>query len=235
MQDNKAFLDMAFIGGTCLRFLYSIPRYSEDLDFSSPPDKNIEFDGLLSRIVRDLEAENYVIKIKKQKPKIVLSAFLKFPNLLYELGISPHSDETLSVKIEIDTNPPRGEVTETTLIRKYITLNILHYDKPSLFAGKLHAILTRKYTKGRDLFDLVWILSGPEWSEPNYNLLNNALSQTGWDGPEINTDNWKEIVEDHISKINWKQGSEDVLPFLEREADQYLLTLENCKSLLNKF
>ena len=126
-------------------------------------------------------------------------------------------------------------MTETTITRKYITLNILHYDKPSLFAGKLHAILTRKYTKGRDLFDLIWFLSSSEWPEPNYVLLNNALNQTGWIGPEINTDNWKEMVGDHINDLNWKQVSADVLPFLEREGDQYLLTWENCKSLLDKF
>jgi len=235
MQDNKAFLDMAFIGGTSLRFLYSIPRYSEDLDFSKLPDKDIDFDYLLHRIIRDFEAENYLVKIKKGKPKIVLSSFVKFPYLLYELGISPHRDETISVKLEIDTNPPGGEATETTITRKYITLNILHYDRPSLFAGKLHSILTRKYTKGRDLFDLIWFLSSSEWPEPNYVLLNNALSQTGWKGPEINTDNWKKIVRDHVEDLNWKQVSADVLPFLEREGDQYLLTWENCKSLLDKF
>lgn len=235
MQDNKAFLNMAFIGGTSLRFLYSIPRYSEDLDFSRLPDKNIEFDNLLNRITGDLEAENYVIRIKKAKPKIVLSSFIKFPYLLNELGISPHRDETLSVKLEIDTNPPRGEVTESTLIRKYITLNILHYDRASLFAGKLHAILTRNYTKGRDLFDLIWILSGSEWPQPNYVLLNNALDQTGWIGPEVAENNWKEVVKGRIDAINWKQVSEDVLPFLEREGDQYLLTWENCKTLLDKF
>ena len=235
MQDNKSFLNMAFIGGTSLRFLYSIPRYSEDLDFSRLPDKDIKFDDLLNRIIRDFEAENYVVKIKKEKPKIVLSSFIKFPHLLYELGVSPHRDETLSVKIEIDTNPPGGEVTETTLIRKYITLNILHYDRSSLFAGKLHAVLTRRYTKGRDLFDLIWILSGSDWPEPNYVLLNNALNQTGWTGPEISFNNWKKIVEDHINNLNWKQISQDVHPFLEREGDQYLLTRENCKALLDKF
>ncbi len=235
MQDSKAFLKMAFLGGTSLRFLYSIPRYSEDLDFSLLPDKNIDFDNLLNRITRDLEAEDYLIKIKKTKPKIVLSSFIKFPYLLYELGISPHRDETLSVKIEIDTNPPCGEITETTLIRKYVTLNILHYDRSSLFAGKLHAILTRKYTKGRDLFDLIWILSGSEWPEPNYILLNNALGQTGWSGSKVDANNWKEVIKGHISNINWKQVSADVLPFLEREGDMYLLTWENCKALLDRF
>jgi len=235
MQDNKAFLNLAFLGGTSLRFLYSIPRYSEDLDFSQLSGKSIEFENLIGRITRDLEAENYIVEIKKGKKKIVLSSFIKFPSLLYELGISLHTDETLSVKLEIDTNPPRGESTETTIVRKYITLNLLHYDKPSLFAGKLHAILARKYTKGRDLFDLIWILSGKDWPEPNYILLNNALNQTGWNGPEMNKGNWKKIIENHINDINWKRASEDVLPFLEREGDQYLLTRENCRFLLEKF
>lgn len=59
-------------------------------------------------------------------------------------------------------------------------LNLLHYDKSSLLAGKLHAVLTRKYTKGRDLYDLMWYLSDPTWPAPNLIQLNNALKQTGW-------------------------------------------------------
>ncbi len=235
LQEEGAFLNMAFMGGTSLRFLYSIPRYSEDLDFSKMKSRNIEFDNLLNSLRSGFEAESYVTVIKKSKDKAVLSAFIKFPSILYELDLSAHRDETFSVKLEIDTNPPEGGSTSVTLIRKYILLNILHYDKASLFAGKIHAILARKYTKGRDLFDLIWILASPDWPIPNFVLLNNALKQTGWVGPEMNAENWKDIIVLHIADKNWQKAAEDVLPFLEREGDKYLLTLENCKDLLNKF
>jgi hypothetical protein len=52
-----------------------------------------------------------------------------------------------------------------------------------LLAGKLHAMLSRPWLKGRDLFDLVWYLADRNWPAPNPVLLNNALKQTGWDGP----------------------------------------------------
>ena len=235
LQERGAFLNMAFLGGTSLRFLYSIPRYSEDLDFSILPNRDIKFDDMLESIRNNFESENYEINIKKGKGKIILASFFRFPSLLYELDLSPHRDETLSVKLEIDINPPKGEGTETTLVRKYIALNILHYDKASLFAGKLHAILARKYTKGRDLFDLIWILSDPNWPEPNYLLLNNALKQTDWTGEELGRDNWKDIIGRYIGNIDWNRAIEDVLPFLERQGDGYLLTLDNCKTLLSKF
>lgn len=235
LQEKGAFLNMAFLGGTSLRFLYSIPRYSEGLDFSKLASKNIEFDDLLNSIKSSFELEDYEAIIKKSKEKTVLSAFIKFPSLLYELDLSVHQDEVLSVKIEIDTTPPGGAATEVTLIRKYILLNLLHYDKASLFAGKIHAILTRKYTKGRDLFDLIWILAGSNWPKPNFILLNNALSQTDWPGPEINVGNWKEIIASNIKSKNWEHATEDVAPFLEHEADRYNLTMDNCLALLNKF
>jgi len=235
LQDEGAFLYMAFVGGTALRFLFFLPRYSEDLDFSVLPSGKINFDSLLQRIKMNFEAENYSITIKTGKQKPVLDAFIKFPAFLYELGLSPHKDETLAVKLEIDTNPPKGEITAATLIRRYIPVNILHYDKSSLFAGKIHAILARKYTKGRDFFDLVWALADPSWPVPNFILLNNALYQTNWTGPEINSENWKNILLEHIKKINWKRVLEDVSPFLERESDLKLLTQENCERLINNF
>ncbi len=235
LQDEGAFLNMAFLGGTSFRFLFFLPRYSEDLDFSILPSKNIMFEKLLNNVKKDLEAENYIINIKSNSLKPVIYAFIKFPYLLFDLGISAHREEILSIKIEIDTNPPEGEVVTTTIIRRYIVLNLLHYDKPSLFAGKIHAILARKYTKGRDMFDLVWMLADPSWPLPNLLMLNNALNQTLWKGPEINYNNWKKILTEHISKIDWNKVSRDVLPFLERESNVSLLTLENCKRLISEF
>jgi hypothetical protein len=235
LQDEGAFLNIAFLGGTSLRFLFFLPRYSEDLDFSILQSSNVAFEDLLNNIRKDLEAENYVIDIKKNILKPVIYAFIKFPFLLFDLGLSAHREEILSIKIEVDTNPPKGEITTTTIIRRYIVLNLLHYDKASLFAGKIHAIVTRRYTKGRDIFDFIWMLSDPSWPLPNFVMLNNALDQTRWNGTEINYNNWKKILTEHISKIDWKRVSSDVSPFLERENDKNLLTLENCKRLINEF
>jgi len=235
LQDERAFLDIAFLGGTSLRFLFYLPRYSEDLDFSVLPSKKIVFKRLLNKIRIDMEREGYQIKIKESNERAVIGAFIKFQSLLYNLDLSQHRDEVLSIKLEIDTNPPKGEVTTTTVIKKYIMLNLLHYDRASLFAGKIHAILSRNYTKGRDIFDLIWMLANPSWPLPNFIMLNNALAQTGRRHEKINNNNWKKILIGHISKINWKRVIADVSPFLEREADKKFLTYDNCIRLIKEF
>lgn len=233
LQESGAFLNWVFHGGTALRFLYMIPRYSEDLDFALVrPGAADNFQALLVSIQKMFEAENYTLDVKVKAVKTVKSAFLRFRGLLYELGISPHGSEVISVKLEIDTNPPQGAEVTTTIVRRYVMLNLLHHDKASLLAGKLHALLNRRYTKGRDFFDLVWFLSDPSWPSPNLELLNRALKQTEWNGPEVTEQNWRALVIKRLEKVNWKQVTEDVRPFLERETDLSLLAKENCLRLL---
>ena len=235
LQENGAFLNWVFHGGTALRFLYMIPRYSEDLDFALVrPGATDNFQSLLGSIQKMFEAENYTLDVKVKGIKTVKSAFLRFRGLLYELGISPHHSEVISVKLEIDTNPPSGAEMTTTIIRRHVMLNLLHHDKASLLAGKLHALLNRRYTKGRDFFDLIWFLSDPSWPSPNLGFLNSALKQTEWNGPEVTEKNWQALLLKRLEKVNWKEIAEDVRPFLEREADISLLAKENCLRLLHR-
>lgn len=111
-------------------------------------------------------------------------------------------------------------------------LQLQHHDRASLLAGKLHAILQRPYTKGRDLYDLLWYLSDPQWPSPNLTLLNNALRQTGWPGPELTEDTWREAVRERLQGLAWGQVVADVHPFLEPGVDAGLLTLENLLRVL---
>ncbi len=149
------------------------------------------------------------------------------------MKISPHQDEVLAVKIEIDTNPPSGATLDTTLIRRYVMLNLHHHDRASLLAGKLYALLQRPFLKGRDLYDLTWYLSDKEWPEPNLVLLNNALNQTGWTGSAVKAENWREIVRSKVGSLPIKQALEDVHPFLEPGEDVSLLTKDNILRLLS--
>jgi hypothetical protein len=95
------------------------------------------------------------VGLKVNDRKVVHSAFVRFAGLLYELDLSPHRDEVLAVKIEVDTNPPVGAVLATTVIRRHVILHLQHHDRSSLLAGKLHAILQRPTLKGRDMYDLL--------------------------------------------------------------------------------
>jgi len=227
-------ISLAFQGGTALRFLYSHGRYSEDLDFALEGNpQNYDFRSYLQAIRSQLIPEGYQIELKVNDQKTVNSAFVRFPELLFDLGLSPNRIEMLAVKIEVDTNPPQGAGLSTTVVRRYVVLQLYHYDKASLLSGKLHAILQRPFTKGRDIYDLLWYLSDPVWPQPNLVLLNNALAQTHWGGGIMTEANWKERVLLRLKSANWNGILEDVRPFVEPGFDLNLLTLANMERLLN--
>ncbi len=233
LQRTGAMMPLAFHGGTALRFLYASARYSEDLDFAlERPSSPYDLRAYLQAIRSELSAEGYVVELRVNERKVVHSAFLRFVGLLYELGLSHHREQILAVKIEVDTNPPAGAVLTTTVVRRHVTLRLQHHDRASLLAGKLHAILQRPYTKGRDIYDLLWYLSDPDWPTPNLTLLNHALQQTGWAGAPLTAHNWRVTVRDRLQTLAWDQVVSDVRPFLEPSADPGLLTFENVIKVL---
>lgn len=235
LQESGAFSTWAFVGGTALRFLYGMPRFSEDLDFSlTEAGRKDNFTELMKKAKADFSAEGYNMTIKVKDQKTVKSAFIKFTGLLYELGLSPMTSQVLSIKIEIDTNPPAGAKLQTSIIRKHILLNLQHYDKSSLLAGKLHALLLRNYVKGRDIYDLLWYLSDRTWPAPNLQLLNNALQQTGWQGPLITDHNWRSETARRLRTFDWDKVIADVQPFIEKQTELNMLTKNNLLRLLEK-
>ena len=111
-----------------------------------------------------MRRDGYVVDLARvSDQRAVHSAFVRFPGLLYELGLSSRRDKTLSVKREVDTRPPAGAVLETMVVRRHSLLRLQHHDRASLLAGKLYAILQTPYPKGRNFFDLIRCLSDPEW------------------------------------------------------------------------
>ncbi|MCP3701600.1 MAG: nucleotidyl transferase AbiEii/AbiGii toxin family protein, partial [Alteromonas sp.] len=121
LQRAGAMQTLAFHGGTSLRFLYDIPRYSEDLDFALElHPEAYDFRAYLQRIVRDFSAEAYVIDVKLNEKRVVHKAFVRFRGLLFALGLSGHADEVLAIKIEVDTNPPLHAGLMTTPLNKYV-------------------------------------------------------------------------------------------------------------------
>jgi len=235
LQDHGAFTDWAFVGGTALRFLYRLPRYSEDLDFSLlAAGRDARFEALMRSVRADLTAEGYEVEIKSRAPGAVAIGMVKFQGLLHEAGLSPHASQVLAIRVEIDTNPPAGADTETSVVRRFGMLNLLHHDRASLFAGKLHAVLMRGYTKGRDLYDLAWYLSDPEWPAPNVRLLDSALRQTGWAGTPATPATWRDLVEHKLQSVDWGAARGDVSPFLERRQDADLVDRDVLLRLLRQ-
>lgn len=235
LQRAGAMIPLAFHGGTALRFLFAAARYSEDLDFALERERSrYDFRAYLQAIRRELTAEGYALELKVNDRKVIHSAFVRFPGLLYELALSPHRDEILAVKIEVDTNPPPGAGLTTTVVRRHLTLQLQHHDRASLLAGKLHALLQRPFIKGRDLYDLMWYLSDPAWPPPNLTLLNNALRQTGWPGEPLTERTWRDAVRKRLEGVTWTHVVDDVRPFLEPGADLNVLTRENLLRLLQE-
>jgi predicted nucleotidyltransferase component of viral defense system len=232
-QENGVFTRWVFQGGTALRFLFSTPRFSEDLDFALVHvGKDAGFDRALRRVQSVFREEGYNIAVKSKLGKTVASAFIGFDGLLYELGLSRDRRKIFSVKVEVDTNPPAGATSETTLVRRHVTLNLYHHDKASLLSGKVHALLSRPWCKGRDLYDLAWYLADRSWPEPNLAFLNSALNQTGWKGAELSEGSWRTAVLEKLRGVDWAAARSDLLPFLERPQEVDLIHLEYFTRLL---
>ena len=230
IRDKNAFLNIAFVGGTCLRMVYDLKRYSEDLDFSLISKKNYNFLNLLEKLKKELELHNIQTELK-YKTGIVDNCFVKFNNALQFFGLSKHRDEKLSVKLEIDTNPPKGAKTEEKLINNQFIFNLITYDLPSLMAGKLHAVLCRKYAKGRDYYDLLWYLT--KKISPNITLLNNAIIQTEKDNWNITEKNWRENILKKLKGLNYKKIQNDVAPFLETKEEASMIQIKMFEKLLS--
>ena len=233
LQRAGAMTALAFQGGTCLRFLFGLPRYSEDLDFAlerEPEDYSLG--NALRSIRTELTPEGYRVDLRIREHGAVHSALVRFPGLLHDVGLSPRRTEVLAVRIEVDTRPPAGAVTEVSLVRRHEMLRLFHHDRASLLAGKLHAVLQRPYAKGRDLYDLIWYLSDREWPPPNLDLLNAALRQTAWSGPELTPRTWRTAVAERLETLDWDRAAADVRPFLERADDAALVARDTALRLL---
>lgn len=234
LQKAGAMLSLAFQGGTALRFLYQLPRFSEDLDFSlERQQENYDLPGYANAISTQLDHEGYRVVIKVDQGGVVNSAQISFPGLLYEFGLSPHQEQNFFIKLEVDTHPPQGAILTVSLIRfRELFLNLQHHDKASLLAGKIHAVLQRPYLKGRDVYDLIWYLSDRTWPAPNFEMLNNALTQSGWEGGRLSGVNWKLVLLEHLDENKLTQARVDVRPFLARPEDLALMTHEILSALL---
>ncbi|MDP2830941.1 MAG: nucleotidyl transferase AbiEii/AbiGii toxin family protein, partial [Candidatus Omnitrophota bacterium] len=201
---NKFYQNLVFTGGTALRFIYKIRRFSEDLDFSlSTKAKNYNFTDMVKNILQEFKLAGYDLEIKYNDSRTVHNALLKFSGILFEAGLSPLKSQKIAIKMEVDSNPPKGGKEESSVYNGLFTFYTVNYDLASLFAGKVHAVLCREYTKGRDWFDLFWYLSKFKELEPNFIMLNNAMSQTEKDSIILDSGNWKTALKKTAQQVNF--------------------------------
>lgn len=220
----------AFQGGTALRIVHQLKRFSEDLDFVLlKPSDSFQWHSYLKAIEIEFNSFGVNLEIKERAAAkgAIKTAFLKensFARILELTYDRLSSDEQkITIKLEIDTQPPEGSNFENAFLTYPYPFSILIQDFPSLFASKCHALLCRKYEKGRDWFDFLWYLS--RRTPINYFLLKNALYQAGpYKEQEIPySKKWLyEEFEKKISALDWKSAKRDVENFLRSEERKFV-------------
>ena len=226
----KFFEHAAFYGGTALRIMYGLDRFSEDLDFSLlEPDSDFDISRFLSPLEDELRGFGFNIraeKVEKTADSAVQSAFLK-TNTRTELLVIETTDEIvksfpagsqLKIKLEVDTAPPAGFTTETRFLLRPIPFAVRCYTLPGLFAGKMHALLFRRWknrVKGRDWYDLIWYVAN--FPELDLHHLEQRMRQTGhWSGNQLLTQAaFRELVYATVERLDINQARRDVMPFVK--------------------
>lgn len=233
MYRNNAFKSLIFTGGTALRIFYGTGRFSEDLDFSCESKEKIKMLPLLSKIENDLKLQGINLEVHPKQEKTVLKSDFRFPGLLQEFNLSQIKDQKLTIKFEIDQNPPKGGEKEILSVTFPVSYSVCIYTLPSLFATKLQAIFLRKYTKGRDYYDLIWYL-GKE-IKPDFKLLNNAFKQLQKKAEKITEANFKENLIEHLDTLDFKLIKKEVERFILNEEEINFLNPQSIKSLLRNY
>ncbi|VGO15236.1 hypothetical protein PDESU_03818 [Pontiella desulfatans] len=233
LHESEAFLSLSFVGGTALRFAFNLPRFSEDLDFSlENPEAYLPLKWM-KKLKNDMMLAGFDVSINWNDRKTVHAAWIKVGGILKETGLVAMADQKLSIKLKIDTRPPAGAECTKTIINRHLVFALQYHSLPSLMAGKTHALLTRKYQKGRDWYDLLWYLGKRPPLEPNMVLLQNALDQTQGAGT-FNALDWRSLLEAKVRELDYLKISADVHPFLERPKEAELMTAEHYLSLLSR-
>jgi predicted nucleotidyltransferase component of viral defense system len=231
LHESEAFSNLAFVGGTALRFAYGLQRFSEDLDFSLETVAGYNPEIWLKKIKNDLTLASFDVSVSWSRRTTVHKSWIKCAGILKETGLSPYSEQKLSIKLEIDTNPPAGAICRSQIITRHRLLALKLYDLPSLMAGKIHALITRGYPKGRDWYDLLWYCGRRPKVEPNLIQLHNALVQT--QGKDVYSANdWKNICLSRVKRLDASALVKDVSPFLEHPDDAKMLNINNFKLTL---
>ncbi len=225
---SKFFEKAAFYGGTALRILYGLDRFSEDLDFSLlQADKNFNFMPYNQAIIDELSSFGFDVHIEVKNKNIqtnIESAFIKATTQKQLILIEAHTHitnrihhmHTLKIKMEVDTDPPQGFQTEVKTLLLPIPFSVKTMTQPNLFAGKIHAILCRPWqtrVKGRDWYDLVWYVARN--TPVNLDHLRERLIQTNtWSKGKLSLDELLALLENKIEETDFDNAKVDILPFI---------------------
>lgn len=218
----------AFYGGTALRIFHKLPRFSEDLDFSLlQTDDTFSLDKYQVAIVQEFAAMGMQVSIKEKKKSnqtAINSAFLKSETIWKELQLDDIIPENnlkhvanIKIKLEVDTRPPLNFETEEKLLLRPFSFYVKCFDLPHLFAGKMHALLFRKWqqrVKGRDWYDMEWyIRKGYRLNLDHF--ITRAHDSGDWHTDRMSENDFREILNAKIESVNFDRVKDDIEPFVK--------------------
>lgn len=225
LSRQNFFKHAAFYGGTALRILYGLDRFSEDLDFSLlQPNLEFDFSIFLEGLHEEMTSLGFEVDVTiKKNSGVIHSAFLKRNTLKMLLAVGKsnnkglHRDEKIKIKLEVDINPPMGFGTKIHPMLSPAPFYVTVYQLSDLFAGKLHAILCRAWknrVKGRDWYDLIWFVKRD--IPVNLSHLSSRLKQSAnWPAKKVLThDTLIALLQKKIATINWEYAKEDICRFI---------------------
>lgn len=223
----KFFEKAAFYGGTCLRIVHQLNRFSEDLDFSLlDPDPSFKLEPYLNAIEVHLQSYGFdveVIKKEKKEATSIASAFVKANTKenLIRVGFSSkerarlHVEEKLQIKLEVDIDPPLGFETEMVEMHLPTLYYMRSYTLADLFAGKMSALLARSWkgrVKGRDWYDLVWYVA--KKVPLHLDHLEQRLRQIGLVDQKLSLQLFSKLYQERVENLDVEAAKKDVIPFI---------------------
>jgi predicted nucleotidyltransferase component of viral defense system len=236
-----------FYGGTALRIFYGLDRFSEDLDFSLlDVDEEFTLEPYFSAILTEFESLGIKVSIKekeKVKHSSIESAFLKTETIWKELVLEDvvkqtgvTSNKLIKIKIEVDRIPPLGFKTEEKLLIRPFSFYVRCFTRPCLFAGKLHALLYRKWNnrvKGRDWYDLEWYIKKGIPLDLGH-FLSRAKDTGHWKSEEITREQIIELLKNKIDSVSFANIKEDVVRFIKDDSALTIWSASYFKDLVEK-
>lgn len=215
LYNGGFFNEAAFYGGTCLRIFHGLQRFSEDMDFSLlAPNENFDFTQYFQPIIDQFALVGREVEIRKKDKKNfgkVESAFLKDNTDVYDITFQ--TEKSVKIKIEVDTQPPLKFKTEQKLLLLPQSFMTRCFTLPTLFAGKMHALVYRAWknrVKGRDWYDFEWYV------RHNIPLDFTHLSERAlqFNQEELDKETFLQKLNERLATADINQVKADVLPFV---------------------
>lgn len=247
LSRTNFFEKAAFYGGTALRIFYGLDRYSEDLDFSLLEyDSDFSIEPYFNAVLDEFKSLGLTVSIKEKKKTnqtAIDSAFLKAETIWQEIVLEDiiketgvRSNKTLKIKIEVDRQPPLNFNTEEKLLIRPFSFYVKCFTQSSLFAGKMHALLFRKWknrVKGRDWYDLEWYIKKGIPLDVTH-FLARAVDTSDWQEKSISEKQIMELLYTKIDSVDFSSTRDDVVRFIKNDDALNIWSPKYFKDLVKK-